>query len=95
MKKVNTRVMKAIRNTKGRFFGLYTTQGTAMNAQLMGETDNYVNVYDRNAGVSRRLAKPVLLVFALQLKTLVKFPNAQKELTHQEPPLKKGGSFLL
>ncbi len=28
-----------------------------MNAQLMGETDNYVNVYDRNAGVSRRLAK--------------------------------------
>jgi len=57
MKKVNTRVMKAIRNTKGRFFGLYTTQGTAMNAQLMGETDNYVSVYDRNAGVSRRLAK--------------------------------------
>ena len=57
MKKVNTRVMKAIRNTKGRFFGLYTTQGTAMNAQLMGETDNYVNVYDRNAGVNRKFAK--------------------------------------
>ena len=57
MKKVNTRVMKAIRNTKARFFGLYTPQGAAINAKLMGETDNYVNVYDRNAGVSRRLAK--------------------------------------
>jgi hypothetical protein len=57
MKRVNTRVMKAIRNTRGRFFGLYTTQGEAMNAQLMSETDNYVQVYDRNAGENRRLAK--------------------------------------
>ena len=57
MKRVNTRVMKAIRNTRGRFFGLYTTQGEAMNAQLMGETDNYVQVYDRNAGETRKLAK--------------------------------------
>ena len=57
MKRVNTRVMKAIRNTKGRFFGLYTTQGESLNAQLMGETQNYVEVYDRNAGVNRRLAK--------------------------------------
>ena len=57
MKRVNTRVMKAIRNTRGRFFGLYTTQGEAMNAQLMGETDNYVQVYDRNAGENRKLAK--------------------------------------
>ena len=57
MKRVNTRVIRAIRNTKGRFFGLYTTQGEALNAQLMGETDNYVQVYDRNAGVDRKLAK--------------------------------------
>ena len=57
MKRVNTRVMKAIRNTRGRFFGLYTTQGEAMNAQLMGETDKYVQVYDRNAGENRKLAK--------------------------------------
>ena len=57
MKRVNTRVMKAIRNTRGRFFGLYTTQGEAMNAQLMGETDNYVQVYDRNTGENRKLAK--------------------------------------
>jgi|TARA_R100000005_G_scaffold47606_1_gene22775 hypothetical protein len=57
MKRVNTRVMRAIRNTRGRFFGLYTTQGEAMNAQLMGETDKYVQVYDRNAGENRKLAK--------------------------------------
>ena len=57
MKRVNTRVMRAIRNTRGRFFGLYTTQGEAMNAQLMGETENYVQVYDRNAGENRKLAK--------------------------------------
>ena len=49
--------MRAIRNTRGRFFGLYTTQGESLNAQLMGETDNYVQVYDRNAGVDRKLAK--------------------------------------
>ena len=49
--------MRAIRNTKGRFFGLYTTQGESLNAQLVGETDDYVQVYDRNAGVDRRLAK--------------------------------------
>ena len=57
MKRVNTRVMRAIRNTKGRFFGLYTSQGESLNAQLMGETDNYVKVYDRNAGVGRKFAK--------------------------------------
>ena len=49
--------MKAIRNTRGRFFGLYTTQGESLNAQLVGETDNYVQIYDRNAGVDRKLAK--------------------------------------
>ena len=55
--KVNNRVMKAIRNTKGRFFGLYTTQGEALNAQFGGETDNYIHVYDRNSGLERKLAK--------------------------------------
>jgi hypothetical protein len=49
--------MKAIRNARGRFFGLYTTQGESLNAQLVGETDNYVQIYDRNAGVDRKLAK--------------------------------------
>jgi len=57
MDKVNLRVVKAIRNSKGRFFGLYTAQGESLNAQLMSETANYVNVYDRNANSRRKLAK--------------------------------------
>lgn len=57
MNKMNTRVMRAIRNSKGRFFGLYTSQGESLNAQLMGETDKYVQVYDRNSRESRRFAK--------------------------------------
>ncbi len=57
MKKVNTRVISAIRNTKGRFFGLYTSNGEVLNAKLKSETNNYVNVYDRNAGVNRKFAK--------------------------------------
>ena len=57
MNKANKRVMKAIRSSKGRFFGMYTSQGESVNAQLMGETDNYVKGYDRNAGVNRKLAK--------------------------------------
>tara|TARA_R100000231_G_C5325841_1_gene164816 strand:+ start:1957 stop:2181 length:225 start_codon:yes stop_codon:yes gene_type:complete len=57
MNKVNTRVMRAIRNSKGRFFGLYTFKGESLNAQLMKETDSYVQVYDRNSGKSRTFAK--------------------------------------
>ena len=57
MNKVNTRVMSAIRNSKGRFFGLYTSQGESLNAQLMAETDKYVQVYDRNSGLTRKFAK--------------------------------------
>ena len=57
MNKVNLRVMKAIRNSKGRFFGLYTSKGESFNAQLMSVTPNYVNVYDRNSNSSRKLAK--------------------------------------
>ena len=57
MNKVNTRVMRAIRNSKGRFFGLYTSKGESLNAQLMKETDSYVQVYDRNSKKSRTFAK--------------------------------------
>ncbi len=57
MDKVNLRVIKAIRNSKGRFFGLYTAQGESLNAQLRSETANYVNVYDCNTNSSRKLAK--------------------------------------
>lgn len=60
MKQLNkTQISKlnAIRNSKGRFFGLYTKQGEAINAQFRGETDAYVDVYDRNSHRTRRIAK--------------------------------------
>jgi hypothetical protein len=57
MKKVNMRVMKAIRDSKGRFFGLYTKQGESLNAQLESETDQTIVVYDRNFNRTRRFSK--------------------------------------
>jgi hypothetical protein len=49
--------LNAIRQSKGRFFGLYTTQGDVMNARFVNETDEYINVYDRNRHTDRKLAK--------------------------------------
>jgi len=51
------RVMKAIRDSKGRFFGLYTKQGESINAQLESETDQTIVVYDRNFNRTRRFSK--------------------------------------
>lgn len=49
--------INSIRQSKGRFFGLYMTSGEVMNAQFLGETDSYLRVYDRNNGIDRKLAK--------------------------------------
>lgn len=49
--------LNAIRNSKGRFFGLYTTQGGVINAQFVSESDEYINIFDRNHRQHRRLAK--------------------------------------
>ena len=54
---MNKKMLNAIRNTKGRFFGLYTKQGEVLNAQFRGESDQYLKVYDRNSKVDRRFAK--------------------------------------
>jgi len=56
----HNKIMNAIRSSKGRFFGLYTKQGEAINAQFLSETPSYVNVYDRNGGCDRKLAKTSL-----------------------------------
>jgi hypothetical protein len=50
-------VLTAIRNSKGRFFGLYTKQGESLNAQLQSETDKTIVVYDRNYNRTRRFSK--------------------------------------
>ena len=52
--------LAAIRNTKGRFFGL-TTKTETLNAQFRGETPSYVNIYDRNANRLRRFHKNSLV----------------------------------
>lgn len=55
-----TLALNAIRATKGRFFGLTTVQGEILNAQFLGETNNYITIFDRNNRSSRRLAKTSL-----------------------------------
>tara|TARA_R110000772_G_scaffold117012_3_gene222314 strand:+ start:1587 stop:1814 length:228 start_codon:yes stop_codon:yes gene_type:complete len=54
------KIMKAIRSSKGRFFGLYTKAGEALNAQFVSESSQYVTVYDRNAKDRRKFAKTSL-----------------------------------
>jgi hypothetical protein len=52
--------LNVIRGTRGRFFGLHTSQGETLNAQFRGETDSYIQVFDRNNGLLRRFAKTSL-----------------------------------
>jgi hypothetical protein len=58
---VTNRILRAIRNSGGRFFGLYTKGGETLNAQLVGETNAFVTVYDRNAFANRKFAKTSLV----------------------------------
>lgn len=57
MKKVNNKKVKAIESSKGRFFGLETKKGDRHNARLLGSTDHYLNLYDRNADRRFKVAK--------------------------------------
>lgn len=61
MTNTNQKVLRAIRNSSGRFFGLYTKSGETLNAQYVSESDAYVTVYDRNAYEERKLAKTSLV----------------------------------
>ncbi len=54
------KIVSAIRNSKGRFFGLRTKAGDSINAQFVSETPSYVTVYDRNRDLERRIAKSSL-----------------------------------
>jgi len=60
------KIVKAIRNSKGRFFGLYTKAGEALNAQFVAESPQYVTVFDRNARTKRKFAKTSLNGLRLQ-----------------------------
>jgi hypothetical protein len=63
-----TAIMKVIRNSKGRFFGLYTKGGESINAQFVSESPYYVTVYDRNAKTKRKIAKKSLNYLSTQGK---------------------------
>ena len=54
---MNKKILNAIRNTNGRFFGLYTKHGESLNAQLQSETDQTIVIYDRNFNRTRRFSK--------------------------------------
>jgi len=44
------RIVDAVRETEGRFFGLRTADGRIFNAQLVKETPQGIRVFDRNKG---------------------------------------------
>lgn len=56
----NNKIINTIRNSRGRFFGLYTKQGEALNAQYVDESPSYITVYDRNQGDYRKFSKKSL-----------------------------------
>tara|TARA_R110001632_G_scaffold91581_3_gene196191 strand:+ start:512 stop:727 length:216 start_codon:yes stop_codon:yes gene_type:complete len=54
---MSNKMLNVIRNSKGRFFGLYTKQGESLNAQLQSETDQTIVIHDRNFNRTRRFSK--------------------------------------
>ena len=68
--RTQNQIMKAIRSSKGRYFGLYTKSGKAINAQFVSETASYINVYDRNSGSRTKLAKTSVTGIRLQGKKI-------------------------
>jgi hypothetical protein len=59
------KIVNAMRVSAGRFFGLTTTQGNAVNARFVSETPSYVRVYDRNRETELLIAKKSLAGFRL------------------------------
>lgn len=55
--KTTTELIENITKTKGRFFGLYLTNGEILNAQYRSQTTSYITVYDRSARTMRKLRK--------------------------------------
>lgn len=65
MQDMNTRInqnkiVSVMRSSRGRFFGLTTTQGNQVNARFVSETPRYVRVYDRNRESTLTIAKTSL-----------------------------------
>lgn len=54
------KIVSVMRSSRGRFFGLTTTQGNQVNARFVNETPRYVRVYDRNSDRNLTIAKASL-----------------------------------
>lgn len=63
-------IMGAIRESKGRFFGLYTKQGESINARFVDESPSYVSIYDRNNKMQRKLAKSSVIGVRISEKSV-------------------------
>jgi hypothetical protein len=58
MTKTKMKLMtETLNSTKGRFFGITTTQGDKVNAQLRGISNCYVTIYDRSSKTERKINK--------------------------------------
>lgn len=57
----NRKVVSALRNSAGKFCGLYTKQGESINAKFCGETPSYVKVIDNRTGNLRTISKKSLV----------------------------------
>jgi hypothetical protein len=65
-KKNNTEeIVRAMRSSSGRFFGLKMKSGESLNAQYCYDTPSTVVVYDRNNFKHRRLNKASLKRFGM------------------------------
>jgi hypothetical protein len=70
MKTTNTnRVINAITNTAGRFFGL-ETKNEIINARFVSETPQMIIVHDRNTDEVRKFAKTSVVAVSFQGRTI-------------------------
>lgn len=53
-------IFNKLANSKGRFFGLYLTNGEILNVKFKSQTDSYFTVYDRTAKTTRKFRKTSL-----------------------------------
>lgn len=65
-----TKLNNTLSGLRGRFFGLHTKQGEAINAQVVTITPQYVTVYDRNNRRNRKVAKSSILAIVTQGHTI-------------------------
>jgi hypothetical protein len=67
---MSNKMQNTLSGLRGRFFGIETSQGERINAQLVSVTPSYVNIWDRNANRVRRLAKSSIYSLSVAGKTV-------------------------